>query len=111
MNITSLIFRFADALQRKRLVLLKFKSKSDGQVLLRKCAPLDLAPGSKTKAKNYKFHFWDFDSSDKPHVLSLDPDQIIDLDILDDEFQPGDFITWDIATSPWHVKRDWGEFS
>lgn len=111
MEIITLIFRFADALQRKRLVLLKFRSKSDGQVLIRKCAPLDIAPGKKAKVKNYKFHLWDFDSGKNPHVLSLDPDQIIDLNILDDEFRPGEFITWDTVLSPWSVQRDWGNLS
>lgn len=111
MKITSLILNFADAIQRKRFVLLKFKSKGDGQVLSRKCAPLDIAPSRKTKKFHYKFHFWDYDSGDKPHVLSLNPDQIIDFDILDDQFNPEEFITWDTAACPWSVKRDWGNFS
>ena len=111
METRTLIFNFADAIQKQRLVLIKFRAKDDGQILLRKCAPLDIAPSRKTKSKNFKFHLWDFDGSPRSHTLSLDPDQIIELTILDEQFQLGNFISWDIASRPWCVKRDWGKFS
>jgi hypothetical protein len=111
MKIASLIFTFVDAIQKKRLVLLKFKSKGDGKVLLKTCAPLDIAPSRRMKESNYKFHLWDFDSSFKPHVLSLNLNQIIDFNVLEEQFRPGEFITWNTAAYPWSVKRDWGIYS
>lgn len=111
MEMRSLIFNFADAIQRKRLVLLKFKTLGDGQMLQRKCAPLDIAPSRRSKTKNNKFHLWDFESCEQNHVLSINPDQIIDFKILDEQFKPEDFITWDTLSRPWSVKRDWGTHS
>lgn len=79
--------------------------------LVRKCAPLDIAPSRRATIKYYKFHLWDFDSIPKPHTLSLHPQQIINMEILEEEFNPADFISWDTTTSPWSVARDWGDLS
>jgi hypothetical protein len=110
MNVTTFIFTFADAIQQKRLISLKFKSKGNGRVLLRTCTPLDIAPSKRTKSGFFKIHFWDYGGA-KPHVLSLNPDQIIDFDVLDDQFRPEEFITWNTVASRWCVQRSWGIFS
>jgi len=105
-----LLSTFADAIQRKKIVRVTYVTK-DLQQLVRKCAPLDMAPSRRAKIPYYKYHFWDFESVPKPHVVSLNPEQIIHLEILDEEFKPEDIITWDTSKSPWSVVRDWGRLS
>jgi hypothetical protein len=89
--------------------MLTFLTK-DNATLQRKCAPLDIAPSRKAKIKLNKFHFWDYDSS-TPHVLSIEPRQIIDLQITEETFNPEEIVTWDTKQSPWCVQRNWGGLS
>lgn len=106
MDIKNLICNFAEAIYNRKLVQLQFRSK-DSQVLVRKCVPLDLAPSRKGIIKLFKFHFWDLDSK-SPHVLSIEPNQIIELNVTEEHFQPEQIVTWNTSTSPWCLKRDWG---
>lgn len=103
----TLMFSFAAAIQNKNIVLVRFQSKADNQVLLRKCAPLDIAPSKRSKNKVFKFHLWNFTSGEKGHILSLDPSQIIDLVITVEKFKPEEFITWSTSNASWCVERHW----
>lgn len=111
MDTNILIFNFTAAIQNKNIVLVRFQTKANNRVLLRKCAPLDIAPSKRAKNKVFKFHLWDFDSSKKNHILSLEPSQILDLSIKEEQFKPEEFIIWSTATAPWCVLRDWGIYS
>jgi len=111
MVMKDLIMIFADAINRRQKMMVNFKAKGDGPVLLRRCAPLDMAPSKRAKTPRFKFHFWDFDSSKQNHVLSLDSEQIIEVYIIEEIFRPEGFINWDTATSPWFIVRDWGLYS
>ncbi len=55
-----------------------------------------------------RFHFLDLDSPDGKHNLSILPEQLIDLSILEVIFNPADYINW---TPKWHIARDWGKYS
>jgi hypothetical protein len=33
------------------------------------------------------------------------------MDILDEYFEPAEFVTWNTRTSPWFITRDWGAYS
>ena len=103
--------QFIQAIHDKRKVRLTFYSKEDGGLLTRKCAPMDYGPSRRAKQKNDRFHFWDYDSDTQKHTLSLNPEQISNLQVLDDTFEPAEFITWDITKSPWFISRDWGPYS
>ncbi len=62
----------------------------------------------RAKRKNDRFHLWDYDSDTRSHTLSLNPEQIIELVILNEHFDPAEFVTW----SPnWFISRNWGTFS
>jgi len=102
---------FIDCIHVKKKVLLTFYSKEDQQPLKRKCAPMDFGPSRRAKNKNDRFHLWDYESDKTNHVLSLLPEQIIEIESLDETFEPSEFITWNTTTSPWFVSRDWGEYS
>ena len=72
---------------------------------------MDYGPSRRAKEKNDRFHLWDYESDTHVHTLSLSPNQIQRIDIMDETFDPGEFVTWNLATSPWFVKRDWGQYS
>lgn len=102
---------FTQAIRDKRKVRLTFFSKEDGHALVRTCAPLDFGPSRRARDKSDRFHLWDYDSDTRNHVLSLPPHQVMNLEILDETFDPADLVTWDIASHPWFFARDWGEYS
>ncbi len=108
MVMEDLIKIFVDAMNQKQMVMVRFKTIGDGQVLLRKCASLDIALSKRAKMPKFKFHFWDFD---KCHLLSLESEQIIEICIIEETFRPEEFVTWKITSSSWCIARDWGRFS
>lgn len=103
--------KFIEAIHSKKKIKVTFYSKEDGCYLTRTCAPMDYGPSRIAKEKNDRFHLWDYDSDTKRHTLSLIPEQIANLEILDDIFDPKEFVTWDTKSSCWLVIRDWGDCS
>ena len=102
---------FVAAIQSKNKIRLTFYSKEDGSQIVRTCAPMDYGPSRRAANKSDRFHLWDYDSDTKSHTLSLLPDQIVGMEVLPDHFEPADFVTWNTATSPWFVARNWGAYS
>lgn len=102
---------FMASLTQKRRVRLVFHSKEDATDLARTCAPLDYGPSRQAHDKAPRYHFWDYDSDQAPHPLSLLPAQIVLIEGTTDAFDPGEFITWDMNERPWFTPRDWGTFS
>lgn len=102
---------FIAAIHSKNKIRLTFYSKADGTQLVRTCAPMDYGPSRRAKDKQDRFHFWDYDSDTASHTLSLLPDQVVQLQVLPDHFDPAEFVTWNTATSPWFVARNWGAYS
>jgi hypothetical protein len=102
---------FIQAIHDKKKIELTFFSKEDGHLLSRTCAPMDFGPSRRAADKSDRYHFWDYDSDTKVHTLSLKPEQVKDMVVLQDHFNPAEFITWSTVTSPWFIKRDWGTFS
>ncbi len=103
---------FIAAIHSKNKVRLTFFSKEDGDQIVRLCAPMDFGPSRRAKAKDDRFHLWDYDSDTKSHTLSLLPEQIVSIQVLADHFDPSEFVTWDTKTaSPWFVPRNWSDYS
>ena len=103
--------QFINAIHARRKIRLTFYSKEDVGVLIRTCAPMDFGPSRRAKEKNNRFHVWDYDSDTRTHTLSLNPEQIVSIEVLEENFEPSEFITWDTSKSTWFVKRDWGLYS
>lgn len=103
--------RFIQAIHGCKKVRLTFYSKDDERTLVRTCAPMDYGPSRRAEEKNDRYHLWDYESDTGPHTLSLNPDQVTGIDVLDESFDPCEFVTWDTNASPWFVKRDWGRHS
>ena len=102
---------FIGAVHNKNKIKLTFYSKDDGGILARVCAPMDYGPSRRAYDKSNRYHLWDYESDERQHVLSLSPRQIIAMDVLDELFEPAEFVTWDLKKSPWFIKRDWGNYS
>ncbi len=100
---------FVKAIHEKVKVKVTFFSKDDGGLLERVCAPMDYGPSRRSKKKDDRYHMWDYESnSGNQHTLSLPVDQIKNIEILNDHFDPAEFVTW---PPNWLIPRDWGEFS
>lgn len=100
--------KFISAIHQKRKLEVTFDSNEKG-VITRICIPFDFGPSRKYKDGLNRFHFYDLNSPDGKHNLSILPEQIVKILILDDTFNPGDYITW--SPMNWFVKRDWGMYS
>lgn len=99
---------FVQAIHDKKMIELAFFSKEDGRILIRKCAPMDLGPSRRAHDQSDRIHVWDYESDTVNHTLSLKPEQISSIRVLDETFEPGDFVKW---TPRWFVRRNWGMYS
>lgn len=102
---------FVRGIREKKKIQLTFFSKEDRSTLIRLCAPMDYGPSRRAKDKSDRYHFWDFESDEVEHVLSLLPNQIVRIEPSEDSFEPAEFIGWDTQENPWFLARDWGQFS
>lgn len=97
--------KFLQAIHEKRLVQVEFVAKSDGKLRDRKCVPFDYGASSTAKDKSIKYHFYDLNSPNGIHNLSLSPEQIREINILENEsFNPSDYVKW---VPNWIIKRNW----
>jgi hypothetical protein len=96
-----------EAINQKVKVKVTFDSKEKGRIT-RLCIPFDIGPSKRYKDGLDRYHFFDLDSPDGKHNLSVLPDQIIDIEITNEHFDPSKFITW---TPSWFIVRDWGLYS
>lgn len=100
---------FIDGLESCSKVTLTFASKEDGGTAqVRICAPMDFGPRARAHDGSDCYHFWDYDSPEGPHTLSLLPAQVISIEASEEQFEPGEFVSW---PTTWHHPRDWGQYS
>lgn len=97
-----------NAIQQKKLVNVTFRSYEKGEIS-RLCVPFDIGPSRRYKDGQSRFHFYDLDSPDGRHNLSILPEQIQQISITNNSFEPGDYVTW--ANINWFVSRNWGQYS
>lgn len=95
---------FLQSIAGKNIIELCFDSYEKGKIT-RKCIPFDFGPSRKYKDGNDRYHFYDLDSPDGNHNLSILPNQILDIILSEEVFEPGDYVKW---TPNWHVSREWG---
>lgn len=99
--------RFIHAIHDKKVISLKFNSKEKG-FITRLCIPFDYGPSRKYKGGLDRYHLYDLDSPEEKHNLSILPEQVINIEILNKDFEPSDYVHWE---PKWFIKRDWGECS
>lgn len=102
---------FIQALNEKRFVKVTFNS-FEKWTITRTCVPFDFWPSRIYKDWLDRFHFYDLDSpDDKKHNLPILPEQLLEIVLLDDTFEPETYITWNKDKIKWFIRRDWGEYS
>ncbi|QNW96945.1 hypothetical protein [Acinetobacter seifertii] len=102
---------FTQAINTKSKIQVTFFSKEDNTSLTRLCAPFDIGPSNRFKDKTDRYHLWDYDSDTGSHTLPLVDEQVIDIKILDEKFEPSDIINWNFKPNSWYLPRDWGNYS
>jgi hypothetical protein len=97
--------RFIEAIHGKKKVWVRFYSAADHGVLERVCAPMDYGPGSEIPDGLNRYWLWDYTSNAGSQTLGLVPEQIVDLQVLGEVFDPAQFAA---RPSPWSIPRNWG---
>ncbi len=98
---------FVQAINEIKLVKVVFDSYEKGRIT-RVCVPFDYGPSRRYKDEKNRYHFYDLDSPSSNHNLSILPEQLINIEILNESFTPADYVKW---TPKWFLKRDWGLYS
>lgn len=99
---------FLKGIQEKRYLSVDFVAKEDNILRNRKCVPFDYGASKRAKDKSDKFHFLDLSGPQGSHTLSILPEQVYKIELLNENFEPSDYVNW----SPnWIVERDWGIYS
>lgn len=98
---------FIASIHKRNTIKISCNTKEKG-LIERVCIPFDFGPSRRYKDGLDRFHFYDLNSPDGKHNLSILAEQLIDVELLVDIFEPGDYVKW---APNWIVKRDWGVFS
>lgn len=99
--------KFIEAIHKKKLVKIVLDTEEKG-IINRKCVPFDFAISKKYNDGKERFHFFDLDSPDGQHNLSILPENLKSLEILEELFNPADYVKW---TPNWAISRDWSIYS
>jgi hypothetical protein len=83
--------QFIEAIKEKNKVCLRFYSTADSGVIDLVCAPMDYGPGADARDGVNRYWFWDYSSNTGSRTLGLLPEQVLDLRILGQLFDPADF--------------------
>lgn len=99
--------KFISAINDRKIVSVKVDSYEKG-VIVRQCIPFDFGPSRRYKDNSDRYHMYDLDSPDGKHNLSITVDRLLEIEITENTFEPGDYVTWE---PNWIVARDWGDYS
>ena len=98
--------KFIQAIQEKRVILIR-KNTDEKWIIERKCIPYDYAIGKKFKDSIKRYWAWHIETK---HPSSAQSEDIINIEILDEYFEPADYIS---RNPPYdrEIQRDWGQYS
>ena len=96
---------FIEAIKEKKKVCLRFYSKADSGVIDLVCAPMDYGPGAGIQDGVNRYWLWDYTSNTGSPTLGLLPEQVLDLRVLGEVFDPAEF---GVLPGAWSIPRDWG---
>ena len=96
--------QFIEAINEKKKVSLRLYSIADSQVIDLVCAPLDYGLGTGIVDGVNRYWLWDYTSNTGTHTLGLLPEQVLDIRVLGEVFDPLEF---GIMAWPWSVPRNW----
>jgi len=95
---------FIAAIHERRKVCVRFYSKADCGTLDRVCAPLDYGPGGSVEDELNRYWLWDFAGNPGARILGLVPQQVLDLQVLGEYFDPAQL---DERPAAWSIPREW----
>jgi hypothetical protein len=95
---------FIEAINEKKKVSVRFYSKPDSGVVDRICAPIDYGPGGEIADGLNRYWLWDYASNTDSHILGLVPQQIVNMQVLGEVFDPLEF---GVMAWPWSISRNW----
>ncbi len=95
---------FVEAILENKKVKVQYYSAPDSGVVDRTGAPLDYGPGAAGKAGDGMNRYWllEYSNTSEARVVGLVPDQIVDLKVLGETFDPA---ALGVAAWPWAVAR------
>jgi hypothetical protein len=104
---------FIEAIHNLRLVEVVFSAKKyGGDLIVCRCAPMDYGPTRIDRCATDRYHLWVYENlsaqADGWHPLMPIPHSVATIDMLDDGFDPGEFLDWPPS---WWIPRDWGSYS
>ncbi|WP_353095846.1 hypothetical protein [Tissierella praeacuta] len=76
--------------------------------IVRQCIPFDYGTSRKYKYGFDRYHFYTLNSPEGNHNLSVLPDQVLNIELMNKTFDPADYIKW---KPNWIIDRDWGDYS
>ena len=97
---------FIEAIHERKKVNVRFYSTPDADVVDRICAPLDYGPGAENPDGTNRYWLWDFTSVSGSKILGLAPQQILDMHMLGEMFEPNQLHP--PLAPQWSVPRTWG---
>jgi hypothetical protein len=97
--------QFIEAIQTKHKVCVRFYSLADSGAVDRVCAPLDYGLGGEFEDGLNRYWLWDYTSDAEPRILAFAPQQILDLRVLGEAFDPAQL---NLGPRHWRIPRDWG---
>ncbi len=100
--------RFIEAIHEKKKVRVRMYSVADNGVVDRVCAPMDYGPGLAHQDGLNRYWLWDCTNNAGSHALGLLPQEIVDLQMLGEVFDPAQFTE---RPAQWFTPRDWGSQS
>ena len=96
--------QFIEAIRAKNKVCLRFYSLADSGVIDLVCAPLDYGPGAGGHDAVNHYWLWDYTRNTGSPTLGLLPEQVLDIRVLGQVFDPTEFgAPW----PTWSIPRDW----
>ncbi len=103
---------FKQAILERHKVKVIINRKTKSTPLIATCAPLDFGPSRNSPGGIDQFHFYKYAwKHHAAHNMSIDVDRLIKLTVLDEAFDPAEFIDWDVSEKPWLFPRNWGVYS
>jgi hypothetical protein len=96
--------QFIEAIKQKNKVCLQFYSKADSGVIDLVCAPMDYGPGGGIQDGVNRYWLWDYTSNTGSPALGLLPEQVLDLRVLGEAFDPAQI---KVTAPQWSIPRDW----
>ena len=97
--------QFIEAINERKKVCVRFYSKADSGVVDLVCAPMDYGQVGEAPDGVNRYVLWDYTSNNGSHILSLLPEQVLDLRALGEVFDPAQI---DPNPPHWFIARDWG---